>query len=105
MKRLGGSIIGLALLTGACATSSELAQQAPKYEREIAKPPAEVKACIVQDAPELYTVVEREGGYRIINASSVGAVFVIDITPSASGSTVKAYAPGLFWRSRVDRCA
>lgn len=105
MRALAPSAAVLALLTSACATSSELAQRPPKYEREIAKSPGDVKACIVQDAPELYTVVEREGGYRIINANSVGAVFVIDIAPSPSGSIVRAYAPGLFWRSRVDACA
>ena len=100
------TVVGLALLLSACATTSgELSQRAPKYERGIAKPPGAVKECIVSDAPELYTVVEKDGGYRIINAGSLGAVFVIDIMPSPFGSSVKAYAPGLFWRSRIDRCS
>ena len=105
MTTIRSTAVGLALLLSACSTTSdELSQRAPKYEREIAKTPGDVKACIISDAPELYTVVEREVGYRIVNAGSLGAVFVIDIAPSSLGSTVKAYAPGLFWRSRIDRC-
>lgn len=92
-------------LAGCFTTSEKTAQGEPKYAREIALTPVALKDCITNDAPELYTIVERSGGYRIINAGSLGAVFVIDITPTLGGANVKGYAPGLFRSGRVDRCA
>lgn len=91
-------------MAGCAGTSSQLAQREPKYVADSTLTVPALRDCLMAGAPEIFKVVELSNGYRLINGAGPSLTMVLDVTATPTGSHVKAYAPGVFLKKRVDRC-